>query len=239
LSRTAKALAITLGLLATSASSAASLQPFVAQYQARYTWLSVGDIRLELRRDTAPGRWILESRGDASGLARLVASAPLVQTSWIEVQGAQVRPLKFRFDDGSDRATEDISIDFDWKAGRAAGTSKERIVDVELPANAQDPVSFQFAMMIALQNDREPGQLPMIDGPKPAIYEQTFLRKETIKTPAGTFDTLVYNSGRPGASRQTTMWLAPSLGYLAVQIEQHRKGKKLFAMYLQKYKSGD
>jgi hypothetical protein len=234
-----KCLAITLGMLATGTAGAAGLQPFVVQYQAKYTWLSVGDIRLELKRDAAPGRWILESRGDASGLARLVASAPLVQTSWIEVQAGQVRPIKFRFDDGSDRAKEDISIDFDWTAGRAAGTSKDRVVDVELPANAQDPVSFQLAMMIALQNGREPGQLPMIDGPKPAIYEQTFLRKETISTPAGTFDTLVYNSGRPGASRQTTMWLAPSLGYLAVQVEQYRKGKKLFAMYMQKYKSAD
>jgi hypothetical protein len=239
LTAAAKFLVIALGLLAGGAADASSLQPFVAQYQAKYTWLSVGDIRLELKRDDVAARWILESRGDPSGLARLVASAPLVQTSWIQVDGDRVRPIKFRFDDGSDRATEDISIGFDWKAGRATGTSKGRIVDLELPANAQDPVSFQFAMMIALQNGREPGPLTMVDSPKPGTYEQTFLRKETIKTPAGTFETVVYNSGRPGASRQTTMWLAPSLGYLAVQIEQYRKGKKLFAMYLEKYRSGD
>jgi hypothetical protein len=239
MTRTGKWLLAALGTLAAGAASASGLHPFVAQYQAKYTWLSVGDIRLELRRDDAAGRWVLESRGDASGLARLLASEPLVQTSWLQVEGERVRPIKFRFDDGSDRAAEDISIDFDWKVGRAKGTSKERAVDVELPANAQDPVSFQFAVMIALQNGREPGPLTMIDGPKPGTYEQTFLRKETIKTPAGSFETLVYNSGRPGASRQTTMWLAPSLGYLAVQVEQYRKGKKLFAMYLQKYRSGD
>ena len=232
-------LVIILGMLAAGAAGAASLEPFVAKYQAKYTWLSVGDIRLELKADSAPDRWILESRGDASGLAKLVASAPLVQTSWIQVDGARVRPVKFRFDDGSDKATEDISIDFNWQAGRATGTSKDRAVDVDLPANAQDPVSFQFAMMIALQNGRQPGPLTMVDGPKPGTYEQTFLRKETIKTPAGTFETVVYNSGRPGASRQTTMWLAPSLGYLAVQVEQYRKGKKLFAMYLEKYRTGN
>jgi len=239
LTRTARYLAIALGMLAAGTAGAADLTPFVARYQAKYTWLSVGEIRLELKRDTAAGRWILESRGDASGLARLVASEPLVQTSWIEVEGDRVRPVKFRFDDGSDRASEDISIDFDWKAGRARGTSKDRVVDVGLPANAQDPVSFQFAMMITLQNGRQPGPLTMVDGPKPGTYEQTFLRKETVKTPAGTFETVVYNSGRPGASRQTTMWLAPSLGYLAVQVEQYRKGKKLFAMYLEKYRPGD
>jgi hypothetical protein len=47
-------LAAALGLLIANASGAATLQPFVAQYQAKYTWLSVGDIRLELKRDGMP-----------------------------------------------------------------------------------------------------------------------------------------------------------------------------------------
>jgi hypothetical protein len=100
-------------------------------------------------------------------------------------------------------------------------------------------VSFQFAMMLALQNGHEPGQLPMIDGQKIKLYDHTFLREERIKTPAGTFDTVVYRSARPESSREAIMWLAPKLGYLAVQVEQYRKGKKLFAMYMRQYKSGD
>jgi hypothetical protein len=232
-------LAAALGLVMAGASGAATLQPFVAQYQAKYTWLSVGDIRLELKRDGMPGRWILETRGDPSGLARLVASGTLVQTSWMQVAGDGVRPLKFRLDDGMDRAKEDVSLDFDWSSSRARGVAKGEPVDTKLVPNTQDPVSFQFAMMLALQNGHEPGQLPMIDGQKIKLYDHTFLREERIKTPAGTFDTVVYRSARPESSREAIMWLAPKLGYLAVQVEQYRKGKKLFAMYMRQYKSGD
>ena len=231
-------LATSLGLLLAGAAGAANLQPFVAQYQAKYTWLSVGDIRLELKREGTPGQWILETRGDASGLARLVASGTLVQTSWMQVEGDSVRPLKFRLDDGMERAKEDVSLEFDWQAARATGIAKGNPVDEEILPNTQDPVSFQFAMMLALQNGKEPGQLPMIDGRKLKLYDHTFLRKERVTTPAGTFDTVVYRSARPESSREAIMWLAPELGYLAVQVEQYRKGKRLFAMYMQKYTPG-
>jgi hypothetical protein len=233
------ALAATLGLLLAGAAGAADMQPFVAEYQAKYTWMSVGDIRLELKREGRPGQWILETRGDATGLARLVASGTLVQTSWMQVEGGSVRPLKFRLDDGMERAKEDVSLEFDWQAARATGIAKGNPVDEEILPNTQDPVSFQFAMMLALQNGHEPGQLPMIDGQKIKLYDHTFLREERIKTPAGTFDTVVYRSARPESSREAIMWLAPKLGYLAVQVEQYRKGKKLFAMYMRQYKSGD
>jgi hypothetical protein len=232
------ALATTLGLLLAGAAGAASLQPFVVEYQAKYTWMSVGDIRLELKREGRPGRWILETRGDATGLARLVANGTLVQTSWMQVEGDSVRPLKFRLDDGMERAKEDVSLEFDWQAARATGIAKGNPVDEKIPPNTQDPVSIQFAMMLALQNGQEPGQLPMIDGRKLKLYDHTFLRKERVKTPAGSFDTVVYRSARPESSREAVMWLAPELGYLAVQVEQYRKGKRLFAMYMQKYTPG-
>lgn len=232
------ALATTLGLLLAGAAGAADLQPFVAEYQAKYTWMSVGDIRLELKRDGGPGLWILESRGDATGLARLVASGTLVQTSWMQVEEGGVRPLRFRLDDGMERAKEDVSLEFDWRAARATGTAKGNPVDEEILPNTQDPVSFQFAMMLALQSGKEPGQLPMIDGRKLKLYDHTFLRKERVTTPAGSFDTVVYRSARPESSREAIMWLAPELGYLAVQVEQYRKGKRLFAMYMKKYTPG-
>jgi hypothetical protein len=146
--------------------------------------------------------------------------------------------LKFRFDDGMERSSEDVSLDFDWQVERATGTAKGEPVDAELPPDTQDPVSFQFALMLALQNGQQPGELPMIDGRKVKSYQHELLRKERIETSAGAFDTVVYRSFRDGSERETLMWLAPELGYLAVQVEQYRKGKRLFAMYLRKYRAG-
>lgn len=238
--RTWTRLLVVAALAATAApADAADPRPFVAQYSAKYTWLSVGEIHLELRRGDAPGAWVWATRGDPGGIARLVTSATLSQTSRLELRDGKVRPLQFELDDGVADRHEDISLDFDWASGRVTGTAKGKPVDVELVPDTQDPVSFNLALMTALQDGRPLGPLPMVDGPKLKIYQQKRVRNERITTPAGTFDTLLVISSREGSEREAHMWLAPELGYLPVQVEQYRKGKRLFAMYLEKYRPGN
>ena len=233
--------ALAIAALAASAApaDAAQLRPFVAQYSAKYTFLSVGEIRLELQHGQGPGMWVLETRGDPGGLARLITSAQLRQTSRLELTDGRIRPLAFKLDDGVPNKQEDISLDFDWTRGRATGTAKGKPVDVELAPDTQDPTSFNLALMMALQDGRPISPLPMVDGPKLKTYQQRRMRTERITTPAGTFDTVLIVSSREGSDREAHMWLAPKLGYLAVQVEQYRKGKRLFAMYLERYKPAD
>jgi len=228
---------LALGALAAAAFPAATaeLTPFVATYSAKYSIFSVGEIRLELRRGNAPGTWVLETRGDPGGLARIVTSATLLQTSRLEVNEGRIRPREFTLNDGVKDRDEDISLDFDWARGRVAGTAKGKPVDVELAPDTQDPTSFNLALMMALQDGRPISPLPMVDGPKLKTYQQRRVRNERIRTPAGSFDTVLVVSSREGSDREAHMWLAPELGYLAVQVEQYRKGKRLFAMYLERY----
>ena len=232
----------TLGIVMLVASAApagaADLSPFVARYSAKYTWLSVGEIQLDFRRGPAPGTWVMQTRGDPGGVARLITSATLLQTSKLELHDGRIRPLSFALNDGVASREEDITLDFDWTRGRATGTAKGRPVDVALEPGTQDPVSFQLEIMVALRDGRSPSPLPMVDGPKLKTYEQRRVRNERIKTPAGSFDTVLYVSSREGSDREAHMWLAPELGYLAVQVEQYRKGKRLFAMYLERYQPG-
>lgn len=224
---------------AAHAQADARLEPFTASYRVKYGGLGIGNSRLELRREDGAGRWVLKSEADASGLARLLASGTLTQTSWLEVEDGQVRPIRFRFDDGMERKNEDILLEFDREAGRVTGTAKGSPVDLEMLPNAQDPVSNQIAAMLALIDGREPEEYAMYDNPKRAkVYGYRFLREERIETEAGAFETVVYASSREGSDRETRMWLAPSLGYLAVQVESYRKGKRGFSMYLRRYVPG-
>jgi hypothetical protein len=226
-------------LATTGAARCAGLEPFTASYSVKYSSFSIGSSRLALRREGSADGWIIESRANASGLARLVASGTLVQTSWLVIDESGARPLRFRFDDGMERKQEDVALDFDWAAGRVRGTAKGEPVDLAVVPGLQDPVSIQIATMLALQQGRQPGRLAMLEGRRIKTYDYVFQRKERITTAAGSFDTLVYTSSRPGSERVAWMWLAPELGYVAVQMEQYRQGKRLFAMYLQEYGTGD
>jgi hypothetical protein len=214
-----------------------ALTSFAAEYAVSYGSLSVGSSHFELRPGTGPGRWVFESRADAQGLARLVASGTLVQTSWLTVDGDQVRPQRFRFDDGSARKHEDANLSFDWKSGRVSGDAKGQPVDLAVASGTQDPVSSQLSIMVALLAGREPANEPMVDGGKLRDTEVRRERRERVKTPAGEYDTVVYTSRRPGGRRVTWMWLAPDLQYLPVRMEQVRDGKRAFHMELTRYKA--
>ena len=78
----------------------------------------------------------------------------------------------------------------------------------------------------------------MIDSDNIRQTEVRVERRESVTTPAGSFETLVYTNSRPGGQRVTRMWLAPSLQYLPVRMEQLRRGKLAFSMQLQRHGAG-
>ncbi|MBX3704108.1 MAG: DUF3108 domain-containing protein [Steroidobacteraceae bacterium] len=215
-----------------------ALEPFVAEYDVRYGSMSVGSSRTELRRGPAAGQWSIESLSDASGLARLVASGTLSQRSVFETSGTGIRPLQYRFDDGTRRTGRDVALDFDWRAGRVTGTAEAETVDLPAGPGLQDAASIQALVLLRLRAGVEPGTIDMIEKDYVKHYRYTLLRRERIKTALGTLDTVVYRSAREGSSRETLFWHAPSLGYAMVQAEQRRDGKKAFQTYIRSYQPG-
>lgn len=226
------------GIAAAAGADGGALAPFVAEYDVRYGSVSVGTSRTELRRAPEPGRWQIESLSEASGLARLVASSTLSQRSTFEIDGASIRPLSYRFDDGTRRTGRDVSLDFDWRGARVRGTAEDEAVDLPAAAGLQDAASIQALVLLRLRAAAEPGIVAMIEKDYVKHYRYTLLRRERIQTALGALDTLVYRSAREGSTRETIFWYAPSLGHAMVQAEQRRDGKRAFQTYIRRYEQG-
>lgn len=219
---------------ATPLAASAALRPYVATYAVSYGSLSVGESRMELKRDGNADGWLMESHSNAHGLARLVVSSELQQRSWFVVDGASVRPLRYRFDDG-DEGEKNVSLDFDWAAGRVTGMAEGKPVSTEAPAGLQDPLSMQVAAALALESGSKLESLPMIEKNAARQYDYVFERREVLDTPLGKLDTLVYRSQRPGNKRYSRLWYAPSLGYVNVRAEQFRESKRLFSLQIKSF----
>jgi hypothetical protein len=216
------------GLLVSAASPAAetTLAPFVAEYDVRYGRMAVGTSRTELAR--AGARWTFESTSVASGLARMIASGTLRQHSEFQLLPEGPQPVSYRFDDGTKRTDRDVSLEFDWSAGRVRGTAEHETVDLTVVPGLQDAASMQALVLARLRAGREPGTIAMIEKDKVKYYRYTFLRREKLATAIGELDTVLYRSARDGSSRQTLTWHAPALGHVAVQAEQLVDGKRGF-----------
>ena len=214
------------------------LAPFIADYDVKYGSMSVGTSRTELRRADTPGQWLIESRSNASGLARLIAGGTLVQRSTFQLEADGMRPLSYRFDDGMKWSEKDVSLDFDWASGRVKGVSESQPVDIAVEPGLQDAASMQAFVLLGLNSGIEPGLIAMIEKDRIKYYRYTFLRRERLKTALGDFDTLVYRSARDGKPRETLLWYAPALGNVTVQAEQREDGKRLLQTYIKRYRPG-
>lgn len=210
------------------------LSPFVADYNVKYGSFSAGSSRTELRRTSETGQWQLESRTTASGLARLVFNAAIVQRSTFQLEAGSLRPLNFWSDDGTKRT----SLDFDWATLRVKGSSEGAPVDIPAESGLQDAASMQAFVQLCLNVGSEPGVVAMIEKDRIKYYRYSLLRREQLKTRLGVFDTLVYRSARDGSGRETLLWYAPALGNATVQAEQRRDGKKLLQIYIKGYRPG-
>jgi uncharacterized protein DUF3108 len=220
---------------AASEAAEAALAPFVAEYNVRYGRMAVGTSRTELSRAALPGRWIFESRTTASGFARVIASGTLKQRSTFDFEAAAVRPQSYLFDDGTDRTSHDVTLEFDWRGGHVRGTAEDEPVEVAVIPGLQDAASMQAFVLTRLRAGSEPGVVSMIEKNKIKYYRYTYLRRETLKTAIGELETVVYRSARDGSDRETISWHAPKLGYALVQAEQRTDGKRGFQTYIRKF----
>ena len=180
----------------------------------------------------------METQLRASGLGRLVADGDMLQHSSFQFDATGPRPLRYRFDDGTRSEERDVTLQFDWRAGRVTGISEREPVDVAIESGLQDAASSQAFVQWRLQGGSEPGVVAMIEKDKIKYYRYTLLRRERLKTGIGVLDTVVYRSARDGSPRENLFWYAPELGYVIVQAEQRRDGKRQFQTYISAYRPG-
>ncbi|MGH8229473.1 MAG: DUF3108 domain-containing protein [Steroidobacteraceae bacterium] len=219
------------------AAAAAQPSPFTAVYALAWHGITAGDSTLELA-EIGPGTYRYRSVNRARGLFRLAFPHPITQQSDFALVDGRVRPLAYLEDDGPDRARNNVTLQFDWTAGRVRGTAGGKPVDQPLAPGTEDPLSVQIELMRELEAGKQPTRFLLFDKTDSQEYRYTRERPERLDTAIGSLDTVVYRSDRPGSDRVLRLWLAPSLGYLPVRAERRRRGKIEFELHIRSLSRG-
>ena len=198
---------------------AAELQPFSISFKVTWHGMSAGHSKLELQR-LAEGRWSYSSRSEAQGLFRLALPSELKSRSEFSIKNGQIIPEHFTGDDGTDSKRRDQDLRFDWEKGRVTGIAETKPVDLPLQPGLQDGMSIQVALIHALLAGHPPSRFLMVDKTKIKEYLYTEEGRETIKTPHGPRQTVVYRSSRPGSADGTLFWCDPEQGFLPLKVER-------------------
>ena len=207
------------------------LTPFESSYAVIWRGFTAGISSFALRRDPS-GQWIYVSRNQPRGLFRLVPKAALTLTSRMSVDAEGVRPLEFTAADPDDGKLQ-AQVLFDWSAQRATGVVEGKVIDMALHPGVQDDLSIQVAMMQALANGQMPAGISLFDKNGIRDYEYTRVGAETLQTPVGPLQTVIYRSHKANSPRSNRYWCAPELGFVPVQAEQQNNGKVELVIKLQ------
>jgi len=198
--------------------------PYTATYSVSYQGITAGQLHFELRADE-DGRFVYETHATPGLLASFLVSRKAIERSIIRIDADGVRPLFWFLDDGKSGKENDGALIFAWDEKRVTGTVQGERVDLPTEPGLQDRLSFQVAAMTALWRGREPGTIPVLDDNRIKPYSYIRQGAARIKTPAGEFETVLYESTRPRSKRLSRIWHAPAIGYIPVRFERLNRGK--------------
>jgi hypothetical protein len=163
------------------------------------------------RLEYSGGNYHLTETWKGRGIYALLGSARRVSLGSI-AQGV-LRPREF-FDERSGRDT--ARAWFDWKAQTLTMQYKGNRASEPLPPNAQDRLSFLFALSL-VPGTAESVSYTLADGKGLSRHVYKLVGRERIKVPAGEFDAI--KAARQANDRESAeLWLAVERNYIPVRL---------------------
>lgn len=195
--------------------------PFTAKYTLYAAGLPIGE---GTRRLFAKGdHWVFESNSHTAGVLATIRDDKIQEFSEFMVTATEVRPLNYEFHQTGSKKQKHLHIVFDWEA-RVAKNIADSPWEVALLDDTLDSLLYQAVIMRDLQNGQRKLTYHIADRAKIKTYTAEFQAEESITTGVGKLNTLRYRYDSPDGKRHTTLWCAPQLHYLVVQVEYDEKG---------------
>lgn len=193
-------------------------------YSVNYGGIGAGEADVSLKPDAKAGCYIYETKTRPVGFIKMLFGSPN-QISRFCVEGGVVRSQRFESVLQKDDEQSYV-LDFDY--------AKRQVTDEngavrEIPAEAVDSFALQQAVRLWVAKhaaDSSPpiAEFTMVDRKNLTHYQLKLAGRETIKTPAGDFDTIrlerIDNPDKVGR-----FWLAAERDWMPVKI-QTKSGNK-------------
>src|SRR5690606_1317860 len=132
------------------------------------------------------------SRTTAKGLLRLANPNPAIEESSFVVEGDALKPLAYRYEDGSRKGEDNLQLAFEWERNVAVATDGNGRHEVALVDGALDRGSLQVQLMRDLAAGRTPSRYALAAGDAVDTYDYAANGKEQLQTALGALDTVVY-----------------------------------------------
>lgn len=193
--------------------------PFEATYDLEARGVIVGEAHWTVIE--AGSGFVYQSISEATGMAALLGKNRIVERSEWRGSTDGARPASYRYSRSGLKKRE-IAIDFDWERGEARTTAKGQTWSMKVPPDTLDKLSYVLAIIQDVAGGERTLSYNVADGGTLKIYTLRVAGDGRVETALGSFDAVAVVREREQSERETTIWLAPALGFLPVKVE-HRE----------------
>lgn len=195
-------------------------EPFEARFELEVQGFTVGETVWRVQR--VSDGFIYETRTKATGFAAVFGERQVVERSEWKRVGDEIKPAKYHYE-RSGRPDKTTAVVFDWDDGAVQNTRRGRTSRMPVPVDTLDKLGYMLVLMEDLKAGKRSVRYPIADGKnRMKVYELKVVGEERMRTALGTLEVLKIVRVRNDDDRETTIWVAPELGYMPVRIE-HRE----------------
>ena len=206
------------------------LKPFTAEYDLSKGVLVFAKVQVSLTLES-PNHYRYEARTTPTGLYTLISSDEITEISEGIVKSGRIKPLNYHYRHKKSKSDHQVDLDFNWPALHVINQTPDSRWIMKVGPGTQDKFGQQLSLMLALASGQRDIGFKVADGGRTKFYQFSFQGKELIHTPAGAFSSLKMVRTKDGKPSQASLWLAPEINYLPVQVERTEKDG-LFVMKL-------
>lgn len=191
-----------------------------ATYRVEHNGRATGTAEISVRREpTAESRYEFTSVTTLTGVARLLVPNAATERSTFLYESGQIVPLEFSYQDGR-QGEGNVRVSFDWNRNVAITDASGRTAELGVQSGVLDRGSLQVALMRDLSSGGAPAtEYRLADGDALETYAYEGMDTATVATGLGPISAQRFVQRRHGGSRSLVLWMAPSLSYLPVRIE--------------------
>lgn len=196
---------------------------FAADYVVSRGSIPFSNLRLTLTT-VVPNSYLFQSTTEIKGAYRLFFNDKITEESLWQYQQQQITPLKYSYRHSGGRKQRFVELTFDWNKQRVSNFVKGRSWKMDIPVGTLDKLVVQLALMQRLAVTKtDKFQFVVADGGKLKTNNYHVVSHEKITTSLGDFDTVKVLRSKNGKAPDTSLWLAPELHYLPIQIKRKKK----------------
>lgn len=205
---------------------AGDLAPFDVVYEVGNNLISAGTAKLSLKQQD-DDTWVYSLKTQPRGVFKLAGKGHIEETSIFTIDDSAgtlaLRPQTYSYRQDEERRRA-VDATFDWNNKTISHVYRSQEVTEAFTDPVLDRLTVTLLIMNSLRNDFTNMALSIFDTGKIKSVDFYFDGTETLDTPLGKIETQrVINRATTGGSRETTTWFAPSLDYLPVKIEHHKR----------------